>query len=93
MSKTLDPFHTAATKWPDWHIGRCDLQGRAPELIARTIRIILVDTQQWDADPEWAQAHAVAHLELGHLQGPGSVTTAQENAADKLARKMLGRKD
>ena len=71
-------------KFPGWRVVQtADLPEGCDEEINRTARLILIRTEAGRWAREWATAHAVAHLDLGHA---GPVFTRQQEAdADMLA--------
>lgn len=82
-----DPHAEMAERWPDWTVRPTALHG-IDEVVAPASRLILLDATRatWD----WAVAHALAHLDLGHHEdGRGAFTFEQEQDADWLARLRL----
>lgn len=83
---TYDPRHDARDRYPDWVIEHVDLRG-LPEVMYPHGRVILVHDD--GGDRAVGVAHAVAHLDLGHVTRGGLITDDQETAAVALAERRL----
>jgi len=79
-----------AARWPEWDVMQTpDLPARGEEFHIRS-NLILVGVQATEDGREWAVAHAVAHLDLGHhLEGVPVFTAEQEADADYCATMRL----
>lgn len=83
-----DPGADAADRYPDWVIRHCALRGVA-ELMCPERRVILLEYDASAAARRGSLAHAVAHIDLGHLATSGVLSARQEVAADKMAARRL----
>lgn len=83
-----DPGSDAAARYPDWVIRHRPLRG-IPEVMCLERRVILIDEAQgWPAKRS-GLAHAIAHLDLGHVVIGGHLGTRQEQDAEQLAALRL----
>lgn len=60
-----------------------------PEVMCLNRRVILLDATSSGAQRRSALAHALAHLDLGHVPGAGRMERRDEHAADTLAAQRL----
>ena len=80
-----DPRNDARGRYPDWIIEHVDLWGLT-EVMCPSRRVILLHD---GGDRSVGVAHAVAHLDLGHVTRGGLITDDQETAAVALAERRL----
>lgn len=87
-----DPEQDLAQKHPQWSVRLSSLHGMG-EIVDIAKRLILIDSSSRGDD--YAYAHAVAHLDLGHITraANGEFTAQQEADAHWLALIRLDRKD
>jgi hypothetical protein len=84
-----DPGDDLAARYPDWVWRRRDLRG-IPEVLCPVRKVILTDRRLSRVESRCTLAHAVAHLDLGHVAVLDGVVEAQEEVdADKLAARRL----
>lgn len=84
-----DPGDDLAARYPEWVWRRRDLRG-IPEVLCPQRRVILTDRRLSRVESRCTLAHAVAHLDLGHVAVFDGVVERQEEAdADKLAARRL----
>lgn len=83
-----DPGRDAAARYPDWVIRHCDLRG-IPEVMDVRRRVILIDRHQVRGARRSSLAHAIAHLDLGHVVIDGHLGARQEVEAERLAASRL----
>ena len=89
---TYNAAADGAMRWPDWRILTTNFHGVTTELLCPSKRAVLVDQEWYEQDPEWAVAHQVAHLDLGHHLDLGRPYTSEDEAqADWLAQLRLDR--
>jgi hypothetical protein len=81
--------HDAAARHPGWRLAVTDLHG-IPEVICTHHKVILVDKHAWSEGADFALAHALAHLDLGHVDEP-EFTDEHEQQADYMAQVRLDR--
>ena len=87
---TYDPAADVASRYPDWIVGRADLQGLVPEVLCWARRVILIDGGSSPEVQRSSLAHAVAHLDLGHtVTLSGHFENREEVQADLLAARRL----
>ena len=87
-----DPAADARLRWPHWKFITTDFHGVTTELLCPSKHTTLMDKAWYDEDPDYALAHQVAHLDLGHHENYGRpYTEADEEEADWLADLRLGR--
>ncbi|MGD7788175.1 hypothetical protein ACQCX2_07605 [Propionibacteriaceae bacterium Y1700] len=85
---TYEPGKDAAERYPDWVIRHRDLRG-IPEVMCLERKVILIDAAQgWPAKRS-GLAHAVAHLDCGHVVIGGHLGSRQEVEAESLAARRL----
>lgn len=85
--RPYDPGADAAERYPDWVIRKRRIWP-VPEVLCLRRRVILVDRDRSPATRRCALAHALAHLDLGHI--PSSRPEAvMEYEADLLAARRL----
>ena len=85
---TYHPGRDAAERYPDWVIRHRDLRG-IPEVMDLKRRVILLDNAGPWATKRSSLAHAVAHLDLGHVVIGGHLGQRQESEAEQLAARRL----
>lgn len=79
-------------RFPEWDVVRVgDLPVDVGEVMLPKRKTILLSRCIHDADPEYAIAHLIAHLDLHKIGGP--FTKAQEDEARMLALWRLDRED
>lgn len=83
-----DPGRDAAQRYPDWVIRHRPLRG-IPELMCLERKVVLIDNGQTWAAKRSGLAHAIAHLDLGHVVLGGHLGGRQEIDAEKLAAHRL----
>ena len=83
-----DPGADAAHRFSDWVVRHRRI---APisEVLCLNRRVILIERDATPAQRRSALAHALAHLDLGHVPGSGRVERRHERAADALAASRL----
>lgn len=83
-----DPTTDLAERYPLWSIRTIDLHGIG-EVIDAHLHTILIDPSY--RGEQYAVAHGLAHLDLGHVNpcGSGHFTAQQELDAHWLARVRL----
>lgn len=85
-----EPGPDAATRYPEWVIRHRSLGGVVPEVLCPVRKVILIDSGQTWPEKRCSLAHAVAHLDLGHVQtAHGHFAGRQERDADQLAARRL----
>jgi hypothetical protein len=84
VCETYHPEVDLAERWPDWWLFDTPDLPRG-ERFSPTLKTILFNS---GGDREWAVAHLLAHLDLGHhlAMREGTFTSAQEADADLLRR-------
>src|SRR4051812_14281737 len=82
------PLLDMNARWPGWRVRFASLWGDCDEAFYPDRRLIVLDPGD---DPEWAVAHATAHLDLEHWSVGVAVqfSAEQEADADGLARLRL----
>ena len=84
-----DPGADAAERFSDWVIRHRRIHP-IPEVLCIRRRVILLERAQGYPARRCALAHALAHLDLGHVPG-ASLEPAMELEADQLASRRLVR--
>lgn len=85
-----EPGRDAAERYPDWVIRHRPLGGIIPEVLCRRRRVILIESGHTWPEKRCSLAHAVAHLDLDHVQTAiGHFAVRQEREADRLAARRL----
>jgi hypothetical protein len=83
----FDPLQDWSSRWSAWKLRLTPLPGDCNERFYPDSREVHIDPA---GDPEWAVAHATAHLDLRHhLVALDGFTPEQEADADGLARLRL----
>lgn len=89
MHRTLTRSPSAKLEEHGWTLEAVpDLEH--PEMFLPISRVCLVSAAVYDQDPDGTTAHVAAHLDSGHPIG-GAFTDAQEDEADAVADRWLGR--
>lgn len=83
-----EPGPDAARRYADWVIRRRPIDP-IPEVLCRRRKVILLDSGLSLAEKRCALAHAIAHLDLGHVPGSGRDSRRNERQADELAAQRL----
>lgn len=66
-----EPAKDAAARYSDWVIRHRPLTAGIPEVLCRRRRVILIESRQSAVGKRCSLAHAIAHLDLGHVATPG----------------------
>lgn len=87
---TYNPGSDLRDRYPDWVMRHRPLLGLS-EVLCRRRRVILIEREMSRSARLCAEAHAVAHLDLGHADVLDGVLEAREEAAADLlaARRLL----
>lgn len=84
MSMEYHPWDDAGTRYRDWVIRRCHLDG-LHEVMCMERKVILLEAERTKWERRCDLAHAIAHIDLGH----GSFDDKSEAAAIRHAAKRL----
>jgi hypothetical protein len=84
------PLADLAERWPGWRIERRDIPD-AVEKIRPGEKLIIIDTEHFNEDPQLHLAHAVAHLDLHLGRLPAWFSDEHCMHADFLAEVRLDR--
>ncbi len=87
-AEPYDPGADMALRYPDWVV-RHRLIAPIPEVLCVRRRVVLVDSAADRAVRRCALAHAVAHIDLGHVPASGRTGRRCEEQADTLAAARL----
>lgn len=82
------PWDDAGTRYQDWVIRRCHLDG-LHEVMCMERKVILLEAERTKWERRCDLAHAIAHIDLGH----GSFDDKSEAAAVRYAAKRLIHRD
>lgn len=77
-----------AARYPDWVV-RHKRIAPIPEVLCVRRKVVLVDTEAHRSARRCALAHAVAHIDLGHVPESGRAGRRYEDHADQLAARRL----
>lgn len=83
-----DPGADAASRLADWVIRHRDI-APIPEVLCVRRKVILLDASLSLAVRRSALAHAIAHVDLGHVPESGRQGRRYEREADRLAAERL----
>ena len=87
---SYDPAADVALRHPDWVVAPADLGGLVPEVLCWQRKVILIEAGDSPEVQRSSLAHAIAHLDLGHVRTlPGFFESREEVAADRLAASRL----
>lgn len=78
-----DPGEDACDRYPDWVIRHRAIG--VPEVMDVRARVILIERGATRGERRSSLAHAVAHLDLGHVVVGGHLGSRQERDAEQLA--------
>ena len=88
-TRRYEPLVDMWARWPGWQVQRRPLEDAA-EVITPDAKLVLLDCDVYNEDPELALAHAIAHLDL-HMGSSGDFTEQQCQDADFYAELRLDR--
>lgn len=83
-----EPGRDAAERHPDWVI-RHERNLHVPEVMCTRRKVILLERESHPTERRCSLAHAIAHIDLGHLSRMGVIGSRQERGADLLAARRL----
>lgn len=86
-----DPCADAVARYPDWVVRHGILGWGLSEVLCLRAKVILLERGVAAAVRRSSLAHAVAHLDLGHIPAKGWFDRRQEHEADQLAARRLVR--
>lgn len=87
-AEPYDPGADMARRYPEWVV-RHKRIAPIPEVLCVRRKVVLVDTEADRACRRSALAHAIAHIDLGHVPESGRTGRRYEMEADTLAAERL----